>query len=393
MQKLLIHYGELSLKGGNRREFERQLARNLKQLLKTKSVTRQYGRMLLEVESADEAMLARLALMPGIRNFAPVRICKPEYDAIRTLAEEAVLAATSNAPEGTSFKVETKRSNKRFPLTSPEMNSKLGGDLAEKFNLKVKLDQPELTIFVEISADEAFIYSDKRSGIGGLPVGSAGQGVVLLSGGIDSPVAAFSMMKRGMECTLVHCYNSTINRDFAKIRDLAKQLSLFQPHVRLLLVDLEEFQRHAIAIVPARYRMIIYKRQMIRVAARAAAEFEGQALVTGDSLGQVASQTLSNINAIYDASPLPLLAPLIASDKEEIIALGRRIGTYDISIEEYCDICSYLIAKSPETSGKRSEVAKLEVQLPIDTLKSPARMEIFFAGQPKQLKSPVELNF
>ncbi|MDX8392892.1 MAG: tRNA uracil 4-sulfurtransferase ThiI, partial [Mariprofundaceae bacterium] len=282
---------------------------------------------------------------------------------------------------GTAFRVTVKRSNKQFPLKSPEIAYEIGGHLKNKLHLEVNLNQAKIDVRIEIARDAAYIYTRKLAGIGGLPVGSSGKGVVLFSGGIDSPVAAFTMMKRGMSAILVHCYNSTINRDFAKIKHLAQQLSRYQGHVKLFLVDLEEFQRHAIAQVPAEYRMIIYKRQMIREAAKVAHDMHAQALVTGDSLGQVASQTLANIHAIYDASSLPLLSPLIGSDKEEIIALARRIGTFDISIEEYCDICSFLIAKHPETHARRSRVAQLESLLPINTLTSPVKRHMFDNGK------------
>jgi thiamine biosynthesis protein ThiI len=188
-----------------------------------------------------------------------------------------------------------------------------------------------------------------------------------------------------MEVVLVHLYNSTINRDFVKIKDLARQLSLYQGRTKLYLIDLEEFQRHAIAHVPADYRMIIYKRQMIPTAGEIAQQERGQALVTGDSLGQVASQTLANISAIYDASDLPLLPPLIGWDKEEIIALARRIGTYEISIEEYCDICSFLISKHPQTAGKKVRVAELESMLPLEGLDCPTQMLMFNMGEEKVL--------
>jgi len=227
------------------------------------------------------------------------------------------------------------------------------------------------------------VYTDKRQVIGGLPVSSSGHGVVLFSGGIDSPVAAYTMMKRGMRVTLVHLYNSTINRDFTKMERLACQLSRYQGRLRLIMNDLEEFQRHAIAVVPARYRMIIYKRHMIRTAAIIAEQTNAHALITGDALGQVASQTLENIQAIYDASPLPLLSPLIGYNKEEIITLARQVGTYDISIEEYCDICSYLIAKHPETRGKRDKVAEFEADLPIEGLTMISQQRLFVGGVEK----------
>lgn len=378
MQKILIHFGELSLKGKNKGVFERQMGTNLKRLLKPKRVIRQFGRMLLDMEEVTEATLERLALIPGVRNFAPVYVAELTLDSIRDVCRQ-VITETFGDVAGRRFRLSARRSDKRFPLTSPEINLQVGGYLKAELGLEVSLTNPEITVHVEVTRDEVYIYTDKRNAIGGLPVGSSGKGVVLFSGGIDSPVAAYTMMKRGMEVVLVHLYNSTINRDFTKIYDLARQLSKYQGRTQLIMIDLEEFQRHAIAMVPDRYRMIIYKRQMIRSAGRVAEEVKGHALVTGDSLGQVASQTLENINAIYDASPLPLLSPLIGYDKEEIIHLARRIGTYEISIEEYCDICSFLIAKHPETRGRKGEVTKFESMLPVEGLEYPRR-EIFFYG-------------
>ncbi len=378
MQKILIHFGELALKGKNRGAFERQMGRNLKRLLKPKKVTRQYDRMLLDMDEITEEILAHLALIPGVRNFAPVYVAELELEAIREVAKQAITEAHGDVT-GRRFRLSARRSNKRFSLTSPEINLQVGGYLKAELNMEVNLKNPEITVHVEVGEDEAYIYTDKRNGIGGLPVSSSGRGVVLFSGGIDSPVAAYTMMKRGMEVVLVHLYNSTINRDFSKIRDLAKQLSKYQGRTQLIMIDLEEFQRHAIAMVPDRYRMIIYKRQMIRSAVQVAEEVNAHALVTGDSLGQVASQTLENINAIYDASPLPLLSPLIGFDKEEIIKLGKRIGTYEISIEEYCDICSFLIAKHPETRGKKDQVSKFEAMLPLEGLEC-TRQDVFFYG-------------
>jgi len=385
MAKILFHFGELSLKGKNRGNFERQMATNIRQVLSPvlspNGFHREYGRMLADVESVSDELLNHLALIPGIRNFSVVHEAELSLASIQQMAEAAVLADFGDDVAGKPFRVSAKRSDKRFPMTSPEINFEVGGYLKTQLNLAVNLDNPEIDVRVEIGAHAAYVYTRKIVGIGGLPVGSSGKGVVLFSGGIDSPVAAYVMMKRGMEVVLVHLYNSAINRDFAKIRDLARQLSLYQGRTRLYLIDLEEFQRHAIAHVLADYRMIIYKRQMIRTAGEIARQEAGQALVTGDSLGQVASQTLANISAIYDASELPLLPPLIGWDKEEIIALARRIGTYEISIEEYCDICSFLISKHPQTAGKKDRVAELESLLPLHGLDCPTRMLMFDMGQ------------
>ncbi|MDQ6971182.1 MAG: tRNA uracil 4-sulfurtransferase ThiI [Mariprofundaceae bacterium] len=387
MAKILFHFGELSLKGKNRHLFEKRMARNIRKALKAVllpgGLHREHGRMVAEVSETPPSLLDHLALLPGIRNFSVARETELSIEAMQQTAMQAVREDFGEDVSGRPFRVTVKRSNKRFPLTSPQAAFEIGGFLKTQLELQVNLSHAEIDVRVEIGQDAAYIYTRKIQGIGGLPVGSSGKGVVLFSGGIDSPVAAYIMMKRGMSVTLVHCYNSTINRDFAKIKDLARQISRYQGHVKLYLVDLEEFQRHAIALVPAEYRMIIYKRQMIREAAKVSFKLHAQALVTGDSLGQVASQTLANIQAIYDASPLPLLSPLIGFDKEEIILLARRIGTYEISIEEYCDICSFLIAKHPETHGRRSTVAQYEKQLPTDSIDSPVRMHSFDHGEEK----------
>jgi len=365
------------------------MARNIKRVIKPvlhpDGFHREHGRMLADVERVPDDLLEHLALIPGIRNFSVVHESELSLEAMQQTAKQAVQADYGEDVAGTPFRVTAKRSNKQFPIKSPELSFEIGGYLKTQLDLAVNLDHPQIDVRIEIGRHAAYIYTRKISGIGGLPVGSSGKGVVLFSGGIDSPVAAYTMMKRGMTVVLVHCYNSTINRDFAKIKDLAAQLSRYQGHVKLFLVDLEEFQRYAIALVPADYRMIIYKRQMIREAAKIAHTMYAQGLVTGDSLGQVASQTLANIQAIYDAADLPLLSPLIGFDKEEIITLARRIGTFDISIEEYCDICSFLIAKHPQTHGKRSIVAQLEMQLPIATLTSPSTSITFDGG--KEYKS------
>ena len=384
MQHILIHYAELALKGKNRRDFVRRLAKNIKQLIGTTKIDKEHGRMLLHVEQVTDDMLAHLALIPGISNFAVAFECASDIEAMRATAQQAIATAYPDA-QGKRFAVRARRSFKRFPLTSTDINFEVGGFLKKQFDFTVDISHPEITVYVEVGEHSTFIYTDKRKGAGGLPVGSSGHGVVLFSGGIDSPVAAYMMMKRGMRVTLVHLYNSTINRDFTKIEQLAKQLSLYQGRVQLVMMDLEAFQRHAIALVPPRYRMIIYKRHMIRNAEIIAREVGAKALVTGDALGQVASQTLENIHAIYDAADLPLLSPLMGYDKEDIIKVARTIGTYDISIEEYCDICAYLIAKHPETKGNREDVAKLEAELPTTGLDMIRQERLFFCGTKVEL--------
>lgn len=379
-EHILFHFGELALKGKNRHRFERRMAENIRQVLGDFlcALHKEHGRMLASITHVKEDLIERLKLTPGIRNFALVRICKADLDEIRRTACEEVLSACE-APADHRFRVTARRSDKRFPFTSPQINAYVGGHLAHQLGMKVDLHHPEIEVFVEVARGKAYVYSCKHEGIGGLPVGTSGRGVVLFSGGIDSPVAAYAMMKRGMEAVLFHCYNSTINRDFTKIFNLARCLSRYQGALTLFMADLEAFQRHAIATVPADYRMVIYKRQMIREAARVAKETGALALVSGDSLGQVASQTLANIHAIYNATDLPILSPLIAMDKEEIVNLGRRIGTYAISTESYCDICSFMLAKHPQTHARREKVEAFEKALPID-VPAPIQIHRFSSG-------------
>ncbi len=380
MQYILIHYGELSLKGKNRGRFVRRMANNLRALLRPASLHSDYGRMLLGFPQVDDALLSHLARIPGIKNFSLVRRTENSVPAIQALAEQMLRENHPN-PTGLRFAVRTRRSLKSFAKSSPELNYEVGGYLKQKLNLQVDLDHPEITVHLEVTAEGTYVHTGRIPGVGGLPVGSSGHGVVLFSGGIDSPVAAYMMMKRGMFVTLLHLYNSHINRDFAKIERLAARLSRYQGKLDLYMVDLETFQRHAIASVPEDYRMVIYKRQMIRSAGHIAAALDAQALITGDSLGQVASQTMANIQAIYDVAALPLLSPLIALDKDEIIDIGRRIGTFEESIEEYCDICSYLIARHPQTAACRESVARFERMLPPPEQEYPMRRIRFRNGE------------
>ncbi|MDX8395943.1 MAG: THUMP domain-containing protein, partial [Mariprofundaceae bacterium] len=206
MQKILLHFAELSLKGKNKRNFEKQMAANLKRLLKPVRLIRKHDRTIIEMESVDDALLDYIALIPGISNFALMHEAEADLEDIRAVAQ-ATIESTFGDVSGKSFCVKARRANKQFPYTSPELNFEVGGFLKNALNLTVSLKNPDITVHVEVTTQEAYIYTDKRKGAGGLPVGSSGKGVILFSGGIDSPVAAYQMMKRGMEVTLVHLYN------------------------------------------------------------------------------------------------------------------------------------------------------------------------------------------
>ncbi len=379
-ERWLVHFGEIGLKGKNRPRFERALARNLRHVLGARRVVREYGRMIVEMDAPRAETPELLARVPGVRYFARAHPAEPRLEHMREVALRAVCAEWGPDVRGRRFRVRARRADKRFPHASRDIEVEVGGFLRAQCGLVVDLDDPEIPVVIEVAPEGVWVYARRHEGAGGLPVGVSGRGVALFSGGLDSPVAAWRMMKRGMRVVLVHFYNSTLSRDLSKIERLAAILSRFQGRTRLLCADLEDFQRHAVAACPPAYRMIVYKRQMLRVAARIARLLHAQALVTGDSLGQVASQTLANIAAIYAASDLPVLSPLIGADKEEIVAESRRLGLYETAIEEHCDICAFMLPKHPETRADPAEVAAIEAHLPLDAM-PPVAERVFDRGE------------
>ena len=353
----VIHYGEVALKGKNRDYFERRLISNINRMVKQltdKKARRRYGRIILEDSKPDIA--ERLRKIPGIKYFARAKRASLDMEEIMKAAVQVL------PPEFTTFRVETTRSNKSFPLNSMEVNREVGSHIAEVTGKAVRLKEPDVTVFIEICEKESYVYTEKVRGIGGLPVGTAGKVVALISGGIDSPVAAFMMMKRGCEVVAVHFFNQTLHSPQVrrKIEMLAEKLAEIQGEIRLYMVPFGEVQREIIKAVPAKWRMLIYRRSMMRMANLIAEQEKARGVVTGDSLSQVASQTLHNLDVIYKASNLPVLPPLVGFDKEETISIARQIGTYEISIMPYEDCCSLMIAKHPETKGDPETARQIE---------------------------------
>lgn len=348
----VVHYGEVGIKGKNREFFERKLIETIKRATGVK-VRRKYGRIEVEYR---EGLESRLSKIPGIRYFGVGFKTDLDLESIKKAALEVL-------PDNfETFKVDTSRSNKSFPMNSVEVNRKVGAFIVENTGKKVDLTNPDVTVWIEICEKEAYVYSKRYEGIGGLPVGVAGRVVALISGGIDSPVAAFMAMKRGCEVVAVHFFNQTMHSTKVreKIRILAEKLAEYQGYMKLYMVPFKDVQFEIINRVPPRLRMVVYRRSMMRMA-NLIAEKEGcKAVITGDSLSQVASQTLDNINVIYSASKLAVLPPLIGMDKEEIVVLAKRIGTYEISILPYEDCCSFMVAQHPETRAKIGEVVKYE---------------------------------
>ncbi|MBS1266223.1 MAG: tRNA sulfurtransferase [Candidatus Woesearchaeota archaeon] len=362
MDCILVHYGEIGLKGENRPYFERALVKTLRQF-EFKKVYKRYGRIVCDLIKSKEnkepylnKIIEQLSLIPGITSFSFAIKCDLKLDNIIKNVKQIIKNKKFD-----SFRIQTKRSNKNFKHNSQQTNTIVGQEIVN-LGHKVDLDNPELTIYIEITEVETFVYTRKNKGIGGLPVPTAGKVICSLSGGIDSPVAAFMSMKRGCQVIAVHFFNSTQNEAglLTKLESIAQELSKIQLSLKLYTVDFEQIQKQIIMNIPAEYRMIIYRRFMMFIANKIAVKEKAKAIITGDSIGQVASQTLENINAIYDASQLPVLAPLIGLNKQEITGLAKKIGTYKHSILPYGDCCSYMIAKHPITRSELDEIITLE---------------------------------
>jgi len=367
--KLVIHYSEIGTKGKNRNFFEQKLMQNLRKALDSESnkVHRRYGRIIVDLKKnhKKEKIIEILEILPGISSFSFAEQADLDFENIKKTALEVLkteLSKNKNEKKFLTFKVETKRSNKQFPLKSPEINKEVGKFLEKELEIIAEYKNPNITVQLEIGEKETFIYSKKHQGVGGLPIGTAGKVISSISGGIDSPVASFLAMKRGCEVIFFHAYNKTQSTTgvLSKIEDLVNQLAKIQLKAKLYIVPFEKIQKEIILKVPARLRMIIYRRFMMQIINKLAKKKKAKAIITGDSVGQVASQTLDNINCIYDAANIPVLAPLIAYNKEEITSLAKKIGTYPISIQPYPDCCSYNIAQHPETRGKLKEIKEVE---------------------------------
>jgi len=261
-----------------------------------------------------------------------------------------------------SFKIKTQRTNKQFQYTSPQINEIIGKEIKETLNKKVDLENPELTIFIEIDNDSSIIYLQKIKGAGGLPTGVSGKIICSLSGGIDSPVAGYTLMKRGCEITFVHIFNDglTSQASLEKILNIVKQLTKYQLKSKLYIVPFSKIQNEIIKNVPEEYRMIIYRRYMLKIIENIAQKENINFIVTGDSIGQVASQTIDNLQCIYEATTLNIFTPLSGLNKEEITEIAQKIDTYKYSILPYLDCCSLMIPKHPETKGNLQEIKKLE---------------------------------
>jgi len=372
MDYIICHYHEIALKGKNRKFFERQLVKNIKMSLPEgsfESVRRISGRILVKLSDKGkglrEKMEAALKNVFGIVYFAFAYTCDQDIESIKKKAAERLKGKGFK-----SFRVTTKRSKKDFPLNSQEVNEEVGAFIVEKTKKDVDLENFDINVFIEIVEDFSFLYLEEIEGPGGLPVGSSGKVGVLLSGGIDSPVAAYLAMKRGANVFFIHfhAYPYTDKAAIDKAKRLVAVLNRHHFSSKIYLVPFGDIQKKVLLEVPADLRIIIYRRLMLRIAQEIARKEDALALVTGENIGQVASQTIENIRAIEGAVEIPILRPLITYDKQEIIKTAKEVGTFETSILPHEDCCVRFLPSHPETKASLKEVEEAEKSLEIGEL-------------------------
>ncbi len=370
MQSIVVHYQEIALKGKNRPWFIGRLVRNLRGAvadLDVRAVRALMGRIevVLGPGASAEAVGDRIRRTFGVANFSYAGRTVLDLDVL-----SAAILADLDGRTCRSFRVSARRADKRFPLTSPQVERDVGGRIRAARGWNVDLDEPDLTVSVELLTTEAFYFFGKERGPGGLPTGTAGRVVCLLSGGIDSPVAAHRMMKRGCAATFVHFHSYPIlsRASQEKARMLVQLLTTWQQRSRLYLVPFGEIQQQVVLAVPGPMRVVVYRRLMMRIAERIARDRSAHALVTGDVVGQVASQTLENLAVTGQVASMPLFRPLIGMDKDEITAEAQGIGSYPISIIPDEDCCTLFTPRNPQTRAKLEEVERAEQALPIEDL-------------------------
>ncbi len=370
MTSIVVHYKELALKGRNRPWFIQILVRNLKTALTglpVRSIRSIMGRIEIELgpNAPWDEVKARLRRVFGIANFSYASRGPHDFAALAV----AILDDLGDR-EADSFRVSATRADKRLPFTSPQVEREVGGLIKEAKNWRVSLDEPALTIHIEMLPDGAFYFFGKEPGAGGLPTRTGGRVACLLSGGIDSPVAAYRMMRRGCSVELIHFHSYPIlsRASQEKVREIAALLTRYQLRSRLVMVAFGELQQQVVLTVPPELRVVIYRRLMLRIAEQLARHWRARALVTGEVIGQVASQTLENMTVIAAATEMEVLRPLVGMDKDEISAHAERIGTFPVSIIPDQDCCTLFTPRHPATRARIADVVAAEQALPIDEM-------------------------
>jgi thiamine biosynthesis protein ThiI len=387
MNAVVIHYKELALKGRNRPWFVKHLVRNLRAALAgvhVRQIRSVMGRIEVELDEsvgpppAWGELRQRISRVFGIANFSAAGRVSVDLGAMAS----AILADLGPL-QAESFRVTARRADKTFGLTSPQIEREVGGLIKQATGWRVSLEKPALTIHLEVLPGQAFYYFGKEQGAGGLPTGSGGRVACLLSGGIDSPVAAYRMMRRGCSVLFIHFHSYPVlsRASQEKVREIAALLTKWQMRSRLLLVPFGGLQQQVLLAVPPGLRVVIYRRLMLRIAEKLARAWRARALVTGEVVGQVASQTLENLTTIASASGMEILRPLIGMDKDEIVAQAERLGTFPISIIPDQDCCQLFVPRHPATAVRPDEADAAERALPVtemvDTAAAAAAVEDF----------------
>lgn len=362
---ILIRYGELALKGQNRKFFINKLHANLNYQLKefeNVKIKKTQGRMFILLNGYDpEPIIEKCQHIFGIHSLSLAIKAENDLQSI----QEAALFALTNSEQVKTFKVSVRRTNKAFPISSQEMNHKVGAFLLKNTDqYKVDVHHPDLEIKIEIREKATYITSSVIQGPGGLPVGTSGKTLLLLSGGIDSPVAGYLMLKRGVQLEAIHFHSPpfTSERAKQKVLDLAEQLAVYGKKIKVHMVPFTKIQQTIFQKMPERYGMTIMRRIMLQISEQVCQKESILSMTTGESLGQVASQTMESMNAINEVTNLPVIRPLVAMDKVEIIKIAKDIKTYDISVRPYEDCCTIFVPKSPATRPKRDKVKAIHAQ-------------------------------
>ncbi|MDI6601821.1 MAG: tRNA uracil 4-sulfurtransferase ThiI [Thermoanaerobacteraceae bacterium] len=381
MDKLfMVSYGEMALKGANKKYFEDILARNIKSKIRNCKIEKLSGKFLLNINTdlLDQDIINTLREIFGISRIARVFKTDLNLESIKNKTKEIL-----NSLEFKSFKVEAKRPNKKFPYTSPEINKIIGEYILQNIDgIKVDVHNPDLIINVEVR-DMAYIYTHFEKGAGGLPYGTSGKAVSLLSGGIDSPVSSWMMMKRGIEIIPVHFYSFpfTSERSKQKVLDITNVLSKYSYNgMKLYVVFFTDIQKAIYDNCPDSYIITIMRRMMMRIASKIVKKEKALGIITGENVGQVASQTLESIFVTNSLADFPVYRPVIGMDKQDIIKVSKEIGTYEISIRPYEDCCTVFVPKHPVTKPNYEKVIEIEYGLEIEKLieESLSRTEIIY---------------
>ena len=370
---ILVRYGELTLKSGNRNTFVNQLKSNIKYALiplEGYKVLANRDRMYVEVtEDADvEEIMRRISKVFGVHSVSPVVKVEKDIEAIK---EAAVVLANDIDEPGKTFKVDAKRSDKGFPYETFDLQQILGGEILKHIeHLTVKVKDPDYKLLVEIRRDAAYLYSRVIKGAGGLPVGTGGKTLLMLSGGIDSPVAGIEVMRRGVTIEAIHFHSPPFTSEEAKqkVIDLTQIMAETAGEIKLHLVPFTDIQKMIHKTVPENLTMTSTRRMMMRIADQFARQIDAKALVNGENLGQVASQTLGSMYAINAVTNLPILRPLLTYDKEEIVIKAKEIGTYETSILPFEDCCTIFTPKNPKTNPRLDKVESFESKVDFDAM-------------------------